>query len=296
MHIKFAHLSHALAIGDSGTFARAAEKEGLTQPALSHSIASFERDYDLRLFDRGRGGVVATSAGSLVLESARQIVAAVQALDRSLRLFGEGETGRVSFGLGPHLASMLLPEVSGALLRSRPGLQIRPHIGTTQTLLDQLQDDKIEFILGHSWDIVMSPRIELEPLSSLRLAVLARRGHPLEGRKRLKLADLTAYPVASAVDLPASGAAGLGGGLICDNFHILRDVVEQTDCIWISSPPFVAEQLAAGRLVQLDVSDLVPSRIEIGMMSRRDRTKSPAAVSMIEEFRSALLRLEDNGA
>lgn len=271
------------------------EAEGLTQPALSHSIASFERDYGLRFFDRGRGGVAATAAGSLVLENARQLVASLEALDRSLRLFSKGETGRIAFGLGPHLASMLLAEVSSALLRSRPGLQVKPFIGPTGTLLDQLRDDKIEFILGHAWDIAMSPRIELELLSSLQLAVLVRAGHPLSGEEPLRLSDLNAYPVASSVDLPAS-TPGLGGGLICENSHILRDVVEQTDCIWISSPRFVARQLAEGRLVQLHVDDLMPKQIEIGIVSRYGRTKSPAAVSLIEEFRSALRRLDGDEA
>lgn len=292
MNMKFAHLNHILAVAQAGNFARAAEVEGLTQPALSHSIANFEKDYGLRLFDRGRGGVAVTVAGALVLEHARQIISAAEELDRSLRLFGRGEVGRISFGLGPHLASMLLPEVSSILLRSRPGLQIKPAIGQTELLLDKLQDGQIEFIIGHSSDIAMSSRMELEPLSTLTLAVLARGGHPLDGKRGLKLADLTPYPVASATELPEGGPIGFGGCLICDNFHILRDVVEQTDCIWVSSPPFISRQLDEGRLVRLDVGDLSPSKIEIGIISRQDRTKSPAALALVDELRTILARFE----
>jgi DNA-binding transcriptional LysR family regulator len=129
-------------------------------------------------------------------------------------------------------------------------------------------------------------------LSTLTLAVLARSGHPLDGRKRLKLEDLIAYPVASATEFPEGGPIGIGGCLICDNFHILRDVVEQTDCIWVSSPSFVSRQLNDGRLVRLDVEALTPSQIEVGIISAKDRTKSPAALALIDELRAVLERFE----
>lgn len=292
MNIKIARLNHILAVARERNFARAAEAEGLTQPALSHSIASFENDYGLRLFDRGRGGIAVTPAGSLVLEHARQIVSATEELDRRLRQFGKGESGTIAFGLGPHLASMLLPEVSSTLLHTRPRVQIRPTIGPTEQLLEKLKDGGIEFIIGHSRDIALPSKFVLEPLSSLTLAVLARSGHPLADRGGLKLADLSDYPVASANELPAGGDMGAAGCLVCDNFHILRDVVETTDCVWVSSPPFVSRQLEQGRLVRLDVEDFAHGSIEIGIISRNDRTKSPAALALMDELGKVLARFE----
>jgi hypothetical protein len=54
----------------------------------------------------------------------------------------------------------------------------------------------------------------------------------------------------------AHDAAGRRGKLVCDNFHVLRDTVLGSDCTWLSSPAFHAEEIAAGRLVQLNVPRL----------------------------------------
>src|SRR5213593_1327258 len=94
-------LRHIVAVADTGSFSRAAEDVRITQPALSRSIATFEQQYGVRLFDRGRGGVSSTPAGSLVIEQARSMLSAATDLERSMRLFGKGEAGRVAFGLGP---------------------------------------------------------------------------------------------------------------------------------------------------------------------------------------------------
>src|SRR5689334_16184028 len=98
MEVDLTRLRHIVAIADTGSFSRAAEEVRITQPALSRSIATFEQRHGVRLFHRGRGGVSVTPAGALVIEQARTMLAAAGDLERSLRLFGKGEAGRVAFG------------------------------------------------------------------------------------------------------------------------------------------------------------------------------------------------------
>ncbi len=146
-------LRHILAVARTGSFSRAAEEERITQPALSRSIAAFEQRHAVLLFDRGRGGAHATPAGALVIEQARRLLAAATDLERSLRLYGTGDAGRIAFGLGPMLASLLLPKLGSALLQARPGLQILTSIRTPEQLMPELLNDRIEMIIGNSWQV-----------------------------------------------------------------------------------------------------------------------------------------------
>ena len=107
--MELTRLRHILAVARTGSFSRAAEEERITQPALSRSIAAFEQRHGVILFDRGRGGAHPTPAGRLVIEQARRLLSATNDLERSLRLYGTGEAGRLAFGLGPLLASLFLP-------------------------------------------------------------------------------------------------------------------------------------------------------------------------------------------
>ena len=93
--MELTRLRHIVAVARNRSFSRAAEEEGITQPALSRSIAAFERRHDVTLFDRGRGGVYPTPAGTLVIEQASKLLAGSSELERSLKLYGRGDAGRV---------------------------------------------------------------------------------------------------------------------------------------------------------------------------------------------------------
>ncbi len=65
--IELRLIQHAMALGKARNFARAAGALNLTQPSLSRSIATLERDLGVRLFDRGRTGVEPTVYGRVLL-------------------------------------------------------------------------------------------------------------------------------------------------------------------------------------------------------------------------------------
>ena len=282
-------LRHILAVARTGSFSRAAEEEGITQPALSRSIAAFEQRHGVVLFDRGRGGAHPTPAGGLVIDQAHKLLAASSDLERSLRLYGLGEAGRVALGVGPLVASLLLPTLGETLLRTRPGLQILAAVRTPDLLLSDLLADRIEMIVGNNWHMTNVPGIDTRVLANLRLAPMVRSGHPLAQRKGLTVADLADFPTASAVELPASIGAP-AGAFVCDNYHILRETVLRTDCVWLSSAAFVLPELEARLLVNLDVSDAPKVESEVCLLTRRGRTRSPAAIIAENEIESLLAR------
>ena len=63
-----------LAVCDSLNFARAAEKLGITQPAVTHQIHTLEDELDVKLFNRSTRSVQLTPAGILFLNDAREIL------------------------------------------------------------------------------------------------------------------------------------------------------------------------------------------------------------------------------
>ena len=135
MHsVSFSRLRHILAVARTASFSLAAEEEGISQPALSRSIQAFEAQYGVRLFDRSRRAVTLTPAGELAIQQARVTLAAAEELDRNMSLFAKGAAGRLGIGLGPLLASILLPAIGKTLLRASPLLQIVSRISPADEL------------------------------------------------------------------------------------------------------------------------------------------------------------------
>jgi DNA-binding transcriptional LysR family regulator len=170
-------------------------------------------------------------------------------------------------------------------------LQILTLTRTPGQLVAELLADRIEMILGNNWNLGRVPGTELERLGKTKIAVMARAGHPLASAGRIGTAALEDYPLASAVELLPGILGSSAGSFVCDNFHVLRETVMRTDCIWLSSPAFLAEDLRAGRMAQLDVRDLSLTDSDICLVFKRGRTRSPAAIAVAEELRTMLAEM-----
>jgi DNA-binding transcriptional LysR family regulator len=284
MVVDLSRLRHIIAVYRNRSFSRAADEIGITQPALSRSIAAFEQRYGLVLFDRGRGGVYPTAAGLHVIDQAQKLLSAASDLERSLKRYPDEGGGRIALGMGPLIAGLFLPRLSRILLATWPGLQIVTLTRTPDQLAGELLNDRIEMIIGNNWNLGRMPGTDILRIGRLAIAPMVRAGHPLAGHAKLTAADLEAYPVASPVE-QTTGEISNAGSVICDNFHVLRETVLRTDCTWLSSPAFLAEDLKAGRIVQLDVTAL-QTQSEICVVSKRSRTRSAAADRVLVELRT----------
>jgi DNA-binding transcriptional LysR family regulator len=291
MDVDLSRLRHIVAIARTRSFSRAAEELHITQPAISRSIASFEQGFGLRLFDRSRAGVAPTAVGKLVIAEAECMLRAARNLDRNLRLFASGESGELAIGIGPLLA-MVLHIIAKRLLQERPGVHLHASIRSPEHLVHQLLDDQIELIFANTWLIRDIPDLEITSIGTMNLAVIVRADHPLARRSQLRVEDLANFPQASA---PVSnpGTTGERASIFtCENFHVLRDLVLETDCVWLASSIAVETDIAEGRLLALDVSNFRDSVSEVAMVHRRGRTLSPAALELTRHMRS-LLASED---
>lgn len=290
--ISLVRLRHILAVARTANFSLAAQEEGISQPALSRSIQAFEAEYGVRLFDRSRGGVALTPAGELAVEQARLTLAAASAMDRNMQLFRRGQTGRIGIGLGPMLASLLLPEISRRLLRSSPQLQLVSRINAADQLLDDLLEGGIEAIMGNHWQLSQIPGLDSIPLGRVRLVMAVREGHPAAQAGPVSMADLAVYPLATAFERAHGGRQG--GTFICDNFHILRDTTLATDCVWLTAPALARRENGGGGLKLLDVTDLPNEALEVWLATRRNRLSSPALAEVISIAREFLDKLPES--
>ncbi|MCJ2185615.1 LysR family transcriptional regulator [Novosphingobium beihaiensis] len=268
-------LRHIAAVADTLSFSRAAEQQNITQPALSRSIAAFEARHSLKLFDRGRGGVTVTPAGEFVVGEARALIRASDEFARNVRLYAQGAAGRVAFGIGPLLASLVLPGLGSRLLAASPSLEIATLIKPAVDLLPDLYDDSIEMIIGTDWQVADASGIAIEEIALLDLAHVVRGDHPLARLDQVTPEDLAAYPAARPVGMTTGKADA--GAFICDNFHILRETALATDCTWITAPAFVRQELAEGRMKALAVEGRALAKSRICMITLAGRTRSPAA-------------------
>src|SRR5258708_40227525 len=75
--LELRHLRYLVAVAEAGTFTRAAERLFIAQPTLSQQIGRLEQLVGTPLLVRGRDGVRLTAAGAVLVDAARDVLAAV---------------------------------------------------------------------------------------------------------------------------------------------------------------------------------------------------------------------------
>ena len=141
-------LRHFLAVYDMKSIGQAAEKLYLTQPALSKSLRQLEDDLKVKLFDRTPLGVVATVFGDTLAQHARVIRSEMRHAETELSNLRGAVKGHVTVGVGPSLATSLMPLATGMLRKAKPGIRFTIIEGLVDTILPALRRGELDLAVG----------------------------------------------------------------------------------------------------------------------------------------------------
>ncbi|MEH2179082.1 LysR family transcriptional regulator [Nostoc sp.] len=108
--MKLSQLRAIVAVADCGNFSEAALKLQLSQPAISHAIATLEEELGVLLFARGRHGAVLTPAGERILYHARQAMQHLKMMQHEANLHKGLHGGHVRIAAFRSVATHLLPK------------------------------------------------------------------------------------------------------------------------------------------------------------------------------------------
>ncbi|MFF4779465.1 LysR family transcriptional regulator [Microtetraspora fusca] len=189
--MELQQLRYVLAVAETSNFTRAAERCRVVQSALSHQIASLERELGTRLFERTSRRVRLTPAGEAFLPAARDCLEAADRARAEVTAASGEVRGRLAIGAIPTVAAVNLPVALRDYRRRHP----RVHI----TLASAGSDDLIERVRRGGVDVAflgLPPRVEPKGVQSRRLgggelvAVVAPDYHLTENEVDLRgLAD-----------------------------------------------------------------------------------------------------------
>jgi len=140
-------LQYALAVADTLSFRKAAERCHVSQPSLSAQLAQIEDALGVRLFERDRRRVLLTPAGSELIERARRVVGEADDLTSAARRAGDPLAGTLRVGVIPTISPYLLPRATPALRASFPRLTTRWVEDKTSALVRALENGGLDAAL-----------------------------------------------------------------------------------------------------------------------------------------------------
>jgi len=170
-------------------FGRAAKRLFTSQPAISEQIRRLEQELGVTLFHRTSRRVELTPAGEELLARTRSILADVDNAVVAVRRLGDGNTGRLRFGLTPPAAPVLAPHLVAALAEDAPGIAIE--------LCQMWLGDLHAALVSGTVDVAVTPGtapppdgIESRPLAKEPLLVGVRPTHRIAKQSSTTLDQL----------------------------------------------------------------------------------------------------------
>jgi DNA-binding transcriptional LysR family regulator len=183
-------LEYFAVVAEQGNLGRAAELLGLSQPALSKSIARLEDAMEVKLFRRTAKGMDLTAEGSLLLSRARELRQSLRNVAREVSDVSRGHAGHIKIGVGPIANDEFLLAAMIELLRSEPRITIKVIVSDIDEILPALQSGKIDIVFNL---MVFKPPAGLAyiPLREDECAVFCAANHRLAARTHVTLSELS---------------------------------------------------------------------------------------------------------
>jgi len=198
MFLELRHLRSFIAIEETGSLARAAERLHLTQSALSHQIKALERYYETPLFLRSSKPLKLTPAGRKLLDLARRVLPGVEQTEAELKRVAEGDSGRLHISIECHACFEWLLPVLDRYREDWPDVEVDIRLGVSFDPIPALQNGVVDLVI--SSDPVVQSDLVFEPLFDYQALLVLARNHPLTVKESVDANDLAdqtliTYPV-----------------------------------------------------------------------------------------------------
>ncbi|MEU6851743.1 LysR family transcriptional regulator [Actinacidiphila alni] len=248
--MELQQMRYVIAVAETGSFTRAAERCLVVQSALSHRIARLERELGARLFDRTSRRVRLTPAGEAFLPAAR---ASLEAADRAgaevAATVGEVR-GRLAVGVIPTVAAVDVPAALRRFHRRHPHVRVSLRMGASDELADQVRERALDVAFLGLPTMVRPRGVAARELAQDRLVALVAPDHPLAGEGLVTLKRLTSEVF---VDFPAGTAGRVQTDQAFATAGLDRDVAFE-----VSSADFTVPLVASGLGVAMMPSAYAP--------------------------------------
>ncbi|MEV0052555.1 LysR family transcriptional regulator [Saccharopolyspora shandongensis] len=284
--MELQQMRYVVAVAETNSFTRAAERCLVVQSALSHQVARLERELGGKLFERTSRRVRLTPAGEAFLPVARQCLdAAERAAAEVAAALGEVR-GRLTVGVIPTVAAVDIPAALHEFRGRYPNVRIGLRVGASEELVEQVRDGVID-VACLGLPATIQPRgVRTWVTARDRLVAVVAPGHPLAAEPEVDLRRLSAevfvdFPLGSAGRAQsdqAFAAAGLDRDIAFEvpAPDLMVRIVRQGLGIAMLASTYVPQLTGVHTI---EVSD-APARIEY--LAWNDVGPTPAAKAFLE--------------
>ena len=288
--MDIAALQAFLAIAETGSFSRAAERVFLTQPAVSKRIATLESQLGTRLFDRIGRRVHLTPAGTALYQRARRLLRELDDVKRSIADLSGTIAGELRLATSHHIGLHRLPEPLRRFHARYPQVRLDLRFMDSEQACNEVARGEIELAV-----VTLPPKLDAplqaETVWDDPVAIVVAHHHPLAQARDVQIKDLADYPAilpgpgtyTRAIILKALGSWGdkIQVGMATNYLEVLK-MLASIGLGWSALPQtMIDDSLCVVQIKKMNIER------RLGIVTHSARTLSNAAQALIRTVHEA---------
>jgi LysR family transcriptional regulator, cell division regulator len=278
-----AELQYFLEVAHTLNLSRAADRLGITQPALTIAVRRLEQSLGQPVLIRSKTGVRLTRAGERLTVQARALLQEWERISSEVTKDASEIRGRFTLGCHPSVALYTLPDVMPAMMGQYPDLEIQ----LTHDLSRKITEDVISFKIDFGIVVNPTPHPDLViiPLINDEVTLWMREGAE-EKKMDVLIYDPALVQIQHILRKLDQRKLGIKRSITSGNLEVITALVASGVGIGIL-PGRVAERVKSLKLARLPGAWPI-FKDKICLIYRADAQKSKASQTIVKQIASLL--------
>ncbi len=293
--LELRHLRYFLAVAEAGSFSRAADRLGVSQPNVSQQMRDLETALRVSLFQRRGKRILLTATGRIFEEHARAILRQMETFLQELAVEPGQLRGSLHLGVVPILNVALMPQLLGIFAPAHPGISLNVEEISSTEIETALEEGRMDVGLGFLTR--HSPNLRYERLCTDEFALLVHKSHRWAKRRVVDVAELHQERL---LQLPDTFVMRRMTDAVCRNHQVRPRTVAEINAIETllrSLEPLEAATLMP-KIALRGTSGLTAIRLkgknlalEIGLLRLIDSDRNSAVIDFTKVARAAVPKI-----
>jgi len=189
MGIQLDDIDYFLSVAEEGQVRKAAQRLGISQPAVTKALQRLEKALGFELFERSVKGMTLTRVAEQFRQRTSNLRGALRDAVKEATDLHLGALGLLRVGVSPLYAQKLFVPAFVQLHRQRPAATVRASVHLNDELWRLLRQGELDLTISSLPTLVPDDLHTIELIHD-DICMVVRAGHPLLARRRLKFADL----------------------------------------------------------------------------------------------------------
>lgn len=224
--LEIRHLRYFLAVAEAGSFSRAADRLGISQPSVSQQMRDLEAGLRVPLFQRHGKRILLTPRGLIFQEHARSVLRQLENFMQELNSEPGQLRGALHLGVVPVLNVPLVPHLLGLFIADHPAISVIVEEISSTEIETALEEGRMDVGLGFLTR--HSPNLRYERLCTPEFALIVSESHPWSKRRVIPLSELHQQRL---LQLPDSFVMRRMTDALCRNHQVRPRMIAEINAI-----------------------------------------------------------------